>query len=262
MKYALLTVDVETDWGGRSLISGKNKGIEEELPRLLDILGEYGIKATFFITANLLPKYKKEILKIKANGHELACHGLEHEDVSLLPKHKFELQLDYCKKLFKKEIGVNIEGFRAPQFKINKNNLEALSNLGFKYDSSLVKGILPGRYFNIFLKNKPFKISRNLTEIPVSSTKIIKIPLGLLWINNVGFSFFRFISGLFGLHDTLVIYMHPFDFSIKKENKLGFLLNKWYHFRQKNVYATLNSLIKYLKENHYVFLNMKDLERL
>ena len=153
MKYALLTVDVETDWGGRTSVTGKNKGIEEELPRLLEILGKYGIKATFFITANLLPKYKKQIFMIKADGHEIACHSLEHEDVSLLPRHEFESRLDYCKKLFKKEIGADIEGFRAPQFKIGKHNLEALGNLGFKYDSSLVKGILPGRYFNIFLND-------------------------------------------------------------------------------------------------------------
>lgn len=46
--------------------------------RVLEMLKECGIKATFFIVADVTKHYPGLVEQIAANGHEIACHGLHH----------------------------------------------------------------------------------------------------------------------------------------------------------------------------------------
>lgn len=79
MKKFFLTIDVETDWGGRLAAESRNcEGIEKGLPLILDILKKNDIKATFFVSAMVLDGWKDYILDIKKQGHEIASHGLRH----------------------------------------------------------------------------------------------------------------------------------------------------------------------------------------
>lgn len=69
------TVDVESDWGGRS---SKTEGIESGLPRIIRTFEERSIKAIFFISTELLRRYPSLPREIRGKGHEVGSHGHFH----------------------------------------------------------------------------------------------------------------------------------------------------------------------------------------
>lgn len=52
--------------------------------RLLDILDEYGAKATFFILGENASRYPEVVAEIAARGHEIAAHSYSHPDLTTL----------------------------------------------------------------------------------------------------------------------------------------------------------------------------------
>lgn len=51
---------------------------EEEIPRILEILRESKVQATFFFVGTWVKKFPDLLQKIAADGHEIANHGLYH----------------------------------------------------------------------------------------------------------------------------------------------------------------------------------------
>jgi peptidoglycan/xylan/chitin deacetylase (PgdA/CDA1 family) len=47
--------------------------------RILAMLDEYGVRATFFTLGWVAERYPKLLRDIVANGHELASHGFAHQ---------------------------------------------------------------------------------------------------------------------------------------------------------------------------------------
>lgn len=260
MKRIAITIDVETDWGGRlSVGPGNCQGIEEGIPYLLHLLDELKIKATFFISGEVVTEYADIIHDIAEQGHEIASHGFEHNvNYSTMSKKEISEQISKSKKILEDEIGVTPIGFRAPQCRTNDDVYEALHELNFKYDSSMVRGILPTRYNNLSIPSKPF-MKNNLLEIPISTMPYLKVPMGLLWINAMGFSAFRFLSERIKFADMIVFYLHPFDLVETKSKKdFGVVINKWYNLRSNKVKYTLESLLKYWKEDNTKFLTLTE----
>jgi peptidoglycan/xylan/chitin deacetylase (PgdA/CDA1 family) len=65
--------------------------------KILDIMSEYQIKATFFTLGNIAEKYPKLIKRIVSEGHELACHGYSHMKFNKANAAKlYEAILDEC----------------------------------------------------------------------------------------------------------------------------------------------------------------------
>ena len=260
MKEVAVTIDVETDWGGRlSVGHGNCQGIEEGIPYLLHLLDEQKIIATFFISGEVVSEYADMICDIVEHGHEVASHGFKHNaDYSTMSKKEMTDQISKSKKILEDEIGVTPIGFRAPQFRANRYVYAVLHALNYKYDSSVVRGILPTRYNNLSIPSKPF-MKNNLLEIPISTMPYLKVPMGLLWINALGFSTFRFLSERIRFSDMIVLYLHPFDLVETKSKKdFGFFINKWYSIRSNRVKYTLESLLRYWKINRR-FICLKDI---
>ena len=46
--------------------------------RILDVLKEHGVKATFFCTGNFAENAPEVMQRIMDEGHEVACHGVDH----------------------------------------------------------------------------------------------------------------------------------------------------------------------------------------
>lgn len=47
-------------------------------PRVLDILDEYGVKATFFLVGESVEKYPDLVREIYSRGHKIGCHSFTH----------------------------------------------------------------------------------------------------------------------------------------------------------------------------------------
>jgi len=108
--------------------------------RILDMLDNFSIKATFFIlgwVAERLPSLTREIHR---RGHEIACHGYGHELVYSIGPERFRADIYRSKALLEDQCGVQVNGYRAPSYSITKQSLWALDILieqGFSYDSSI-----------------------------------------------------------------------------------------------------------------------------
>ncbi|MCK4351986.1 polysaccharide deacetylase family protein [candidate division WOR-3 bacterium] len=279
-----ITVDVETDWGGRAETI---YGIDKELPIILNVLKTEDVPATFFISGQLLMQnktVKKVILKIANDGHEIASHGMNHNlNYSGLSYNKLFKQISESKRLLENIFQEEVIGFRSPQCRVNKDLYKALSQAGYKYDSSVVsKGIFPGRYSGVKTPIEPF-VANGILEIPITTIPHLRMPLGLLWINAMGIETFKFISKVMNFTDISVLYLHPFDLLFKKiegnscpspsadgfgplrwsfseaSKRVGVIVNKWYNFKTANVVNTFTELIKYLKREGHRFLQLRDI---
>ena len=79
MKIAL-TIDIERDI---PFVLDTFFGVKEGIPRILEILDYYNLKCTFFCTGSIAKKFPESIRTIESKGHEIACHGLNHERLNI-----------------------------------------------------------------------------------------------------------------------------------------------------------------------------------
>lgn len=260
-KTISITVDVETDWGGRMPPSLQGcQGIKFGIPIILEVLAKYNTKATFFISGEIVKNSKTEILAIHANGHEIASHGFTHHlDYCKLSPVGLAKELRHSKSILEDLIGEQVLGFRAPQFRINERLPVVLMQCGYKYDSSMVKGCLAGRYSNLKIPNKPF-LCDGILEIPITSLIMNIIPMGLLWMNALGFPAFNLLSRRSDRTPHLVSYLHPFDLAPRiQRGHFGFRVNFWYLFKRGTVEKTFSKLIKKYSNTKRHFVCLRDL---
>src|SRR5262245_17563065 len=81
-----LTIDVEDYYHvsgfegcvSRSQWDDFEPRVVENTERLLDLLGESGVRATFFVLGWVAERQPGLVRAIRAGGHEVASHGYEH----------------------------------------------------------------------------------------------------------------------------------------------------------------------------------------
>jgi polysaccharide deacetylase family protein (PEP-CTERM system associated) len=150
--------------------------IIQNTERLLALLAEARVAATFFILAWNVKRHPELPRMIAAAGHEIASHGYGHGLAYEIGPEPFRQDVERSKKLLEDITGTPVLGYRAPSFSITKRSLWALDvllDLGFQYDSSIfpvrdpLYGIPGARRF-------PFAVTRNgrtLTEFPISTVR-------------------------------------------------------------------------------------------
>ncbi|MGC2456559.1 MAG: XrtA system polysaccharide deacetylase [Gallionellaceae bacterium] len=114
--------------------------VERNMERILALLDEQNVKATFFTLGWIAERYPQLVRNIIDNGHELASHGYNHLRVSDLSPDEFREDIIRSKKLLEDLGGQSVIGYRAPSFSIGKRNLWALDTLqeaGYRYSSSI-----------------------------------------------------------------------------------------------------------------------------
>lgn len=86
--------------------------IDKGAHRLLDIMEKYNLKSTWFIPAENMERYPKLVQEIMSCGHEIANHGLDHDDFY---GNTVEEQLDNIRRsqdIFQHVTGKKAVGFR------------------------------------------------------------------------------------------------------------------------------------------------------
>ena len=96
---------------------------------ILKLFDKYNVSATFFTLGYIADKHPELIEKIVSHGHEIASHSYYHCDIRKMDKNKFEQDLKKSLDSLEKISGEKINGFRAPFFSIDKNNLWVFENL-------------------------------------------------------------------------------------------------------------------------------------
>ena len=112
-------------------------GMTHGLPRILELLDEFGIRATFFVPGKTAETYPEAIREIAGQGHEIACHGYEYENFSLFSYDEQERRIQKAVNAIEAACGKKPEGFRAPIGDLMLETLNIARKKGMKYSSDL-----------------------------------------------------------------------------------------------------------------------------
>ena len=85
-------------------------------PKILDILKQENIKATFFIVGQNGQTNPDLIKRIFAEGHEIGNHSFTHPNLGEVPRQITELELNATQRLIESLTGHSTRLFRAPYF--------------------------------------------------------------------------------------------------------------------------------------------------
>jgi peptidoglycan/xylan/chitin deacetylase (PgdA/CDA1 family) len=129
--------------GGESIgrLSQGQYGNRQGVPRILRILSQHGVKASFFVPAVTAMLYPEEQRRVVAEGHEVGIHGWIHERNSELPySNERELQFRSAEVL-ETITGTRPVGIRTPSWDFSPNTLAITKEMGLAYDSSLMADV-------------------------------------------------------------------------------------------------------------------------
>lgn len=146
-------IDAESAWTGGNpahadrLIVMSFGGYEARVgtPKLLELLDQQDLKATFFITGWTLDAHPAMCEAVLKAGHEVGHHGYHH----LLPDpgspHIIE-EVERGLDALKRRLGVVPKGYRAPSGEFCEELRVALKERGFLYTSSFRDDVRPYRH--------------------------------------------------------------------------------------------------------------------
>lgn len=216
---------------------------------ILDILKRNNVKATFFCTGNFARNAKEVMKRIVDEGHEVACHGVDHWKPE---RNDFE----QSKLIVENIIDKKVYGYRQPRmFPVNDEEIE---RMGYSYNSSLNPAFIPGRYMHLTTPRTWF-MKGKVMQIPASVTPIIRFPLFWLSLHNLPEKLYHWMVRRVLKHDGyFVTYFHPWEFyelKVHPEFKLPFIITR---NSGKKLECRLDRLIKMLKERKHQFITFKD----
>ena len=107
------------------------------LPRLLDLLEEYDLKATFFVPTWVVQHWTGRCERILKDGHELAYHGHRHEVFRDCPTTQQREIMAKSRDIFASRLGVTPVGFRTPSGDWGDETASMLAEFGVVYSSSM-----------------------------------------------------------------------------------------------------------------------------
>jgi peptidoglycan/xylan/chitin deacetylase (PgdA/CDA1 family) len=77
-RFVLLSFDTESDQGSWTQ---DYTSVDDAVPRILDLLSQSGVEATFFITSKAALHNPGVVNRVLDSGHEVANHGFQHESL-------------------------------------------------------------------------------------------------------------------------------------------------------------------------------------
>lgn len=86
----------------------------EWTPKILDILKQYGVRASFFVTGVNARRHPEIIMRIIAEGHELGNHTYNHVELTGMPGTLVRLELNATQRIIESITGRSTILFRPP----------------------------------------------------------------------------------------------------------------------------------------------------
>lgn len=145
---ASITVDVDAEAGlpegrrdfGHRLTarSERTYGITRGLPRILGVLAEHAVQATFYVPGVTAERHPDAVAAILAHGHELGHHGHRHLRTDTLDPAGERAELVDGLHALTAVSRRRPSCYRSPGWELTPETLRLLPELGFRADSSLM----------------------------------------------------------------------------------------------------------------------------
>jgi polysaccharide deacetylase family protein (PEP-CTERM system associated) len=192
--------------------------------RILDLFDGYGVKGTFFVLGWVAQREPELVREIQRRGHEIACHGFDHQLIYRIGPEAFRQDIRHAKALLEDITGKAVYGYRAPSYSITASSLWALDLLiqeGFTYDSSIFP-IMHDIYGIPDAPRFPHTITRPagiIREFPISTIQVrgfyrnLRLPVGGGGYLRLlpAYWFRRAFQKMNALGLPAVLYFHPWE---------------------------------------------------
>jgi peptidoglycan/xylan/chitin deacetylase (PgdA/CDA1 family) len=249
-KTICFTIDVEPDFGG--LIETDVYYGKKGLSKLHTIVKKYGLKITAFATGKTLEDNPDIIEILDSLGAEVEQHSYSHKVGHGTKLGDIQKGIETHKRL----LGKDPLGYRAPQGIINKEEMHLLEKMGILFDSSIYPTYFPGRFNRLKYPTMPFKVKgSSLIEIPFSVIPKVRIPLGLSYIQMIGFGSFLRLLKMFGIPNLVVFDFHPYELAKVPSFSLLPLIPKIGYLRSQKLYndpsLVFEEFVKFVLESGY-----------
>lgn len=154
-------------------VSRGEYGANVGLGRVLGLLRDKGVKATFFVPAHTAASYPDQTRRILDEGHEIGAHGYCHESpIGVDPAEEARL-LDAAIAKLQGVLGSGFRpvGYRSPAWDLSSASVGILTERGFLYDSSMM-----GDDFTPYRARMGDRIDEELF-VPGQTTPLIEMPV-------------------------------------------------------------------------------------
>ena len=99
---------------------------------LIDILGKYKVKATFFVVGDWVDKYPESVKALHDAGHEVMNHSNTHAHMSQLSKDEIIADVEACNDKIEAVTGVRPTLIRPPYGEYDDNVITAIRSIGME----------------------------------------------------------------------------------------------------------------------------------
>ncbi len=224
----VLTIDFE-DWHqlvlrriGRADWREGSESTRRHVERLLDLLDEADVRATFFVAGVSADRHPEALRDVLARGHELACHGHEHRRAFRQGRDEFRRDAARGIEALERTCGVTPAGYRAPWFSITRDSEwahEVLVELGFRYDSSLFDSPrIPNRIQPV--PAEPWRLGSGLWELPLAVWRrgrvVLPVGGGAYWRALPDRLLWPALERVARQGEFPVLYFHPYEFAAER----------------------------------------------
>ena len=118
--YKVLSLTFDAAWGN------------EDTQQLIDILGKYNVKATFFVVGGWADKYPESVKALHDAGHEVMSHSNSHAHFNSLSTDEIIADLNTCNDKIEAVTGVRPTLFRCPYGEYDDHVINAVRSLGIE----------------------------------------------------------------------------------------------------------------------------------
>lgn len=130
-KYGALTLDRKNE--GKVLYLTFDCGYEYEnlTSKVLDVLKEKGVKATFFCTLDHIKNEPVLITRMIKEGHIVGNHSTTHPSFAEISREEMAKEIEETENYLRETFGYAAKYFRFPAGEYNESALELIQSLGY-----------------------------------------------------------------------------------------------------------------------------------
>lgn len=116
----MLAISFDAAWGN------------EDTQQLIDILGKYNVKATFFVVGDWVDKYPESVKALHDAGHEVMNHSNSHAHMSQLSSEAIVADVEACNDKIEAVTGVRPTLIRPPYGEYDNNVITSIRSIGME----------------------------------------------------------------------------------------------------------------------------------
>jgi len=116
----MVSVSFDAAWGN------------EDTQQLIDILGQYNVKATFFVVGSWVDRYPESVKALHDAGHEIMNHSNTHAHLPQLSSQQITDDLNACNDKIQAVTGVRPTLIRLPYGDYDDNSIRTIRSMGME----------------------------------------------------------------------------------------------------------------------------------